>query len=205
MISRFAQNVASFFVKKKIIQSNESEIYTYGYEILISEAINWSITLVIALYAQKIWETVFYMLSFIRLREALGGFHAKTHMGCITISTLVYLLFLIFLKTTPIRIYAFSLVFGIFLHMVLTLVLAPVAHQNKPFSNGSERSKFRQKSIVRSGSYSMLICILMILPWKLSQILAYSILLGMLSASLSMAFEYTRQKNLKRRKIHEKI
>ncbi len=197
MISQLAKNVAYFFVQKKIISSDTEEIYAYGYEILISETINWIITIIIAFCTGSILETVFYMLAFMRLRESLGGFHAKTHYGCILISTIVYVLFLICIYITPNDWYWQIIIFGLSLHTELVFKIAPIAHPNKPFSDDREFQKFRKRSIARTFIYGLVVSVFIILPWEWSKLLAYSIMLGMLSASLSMVYEFMKQKQRK--------
>lgn len=196
MISKAAKSLAYFFAEKNIIKPEDVSVYEYGYEIMIAEAINWLITIIIALFTQKIIETIVYMLAFMRLRGALGGFHAKSHWGCIIISTVVYLLCLLIAVLTPLKIYWILITAGLILHTVLVLTIAPVAHPNKPFINEAERLKFRKKSIRLSVIYSVITIILTALPWEILKIYGYCIVLGMLSSSISMAIEYTTgQKN----------
>lgn len=197
MFSRLAWNLACFFVEKNIIKSEEKEIYAYGYEIIISETINWIITIIIAIFTKKIIETAVYMLAFMRLRGALGGFHAKSHMGCIVISALVYVLCLYIINKTPINIYWILIVGGLLLHMGLVIKIAPVAHPNKPFINEREYLKFKKKSYKLSFIYCGICIMLFLSTLYILKIYSYCILLGMLSASISMLIEYIRQRHNK--------
>lgn len=193
MLSGIAQNIAHFFVKTGFIKESDVEIYAYGYEILISEIINWTITIVIAILTKRVAETIFYTIAFMHLRESIGGFHAKTHLRCTILSALVFIICLWFIYITPESIYSILIVGGVALHMFLVLWLAPVAHPNKPFTDKREISKFRSKSIKLSIFYSVLCIALLLLPWKPGKVLSYSVLLGMISASLSMFYEHVRQ------------
>lgn len=195
MISKSAQKLAYFFVKKNVIQSEDEEIYAYGYEIMISETINWLITIIIAALTRSIAETVFYMLAFIRLRGAIGGFHAKSHIGCIVISTVVYVLCLFIVHYTPMYIYRVLMIIGLLIHLGSVLAIAPVAHPNKPFVSEAERLKFRKKSCLLSFIYGAVCIIFLILPIGVLKRYGYCILLGMLSASISMIIEHIIQKN----------
>ena len=194
MISKIAQRMAYFFAEKKFIKPEEKDIYSYGYEIMISETINWVITFVIAVITQRIMETFFYMLAFMRLRGALGGFHAKSHLGCIVISTAVYVVCLFILYGTPINAYWILAVVGLILHIGLVFAIAPVAHTNKPFVNKEEYFKFRKKSYRLSVIYAIVCLVLMTFQWEIFKIYGYAILLGMLSASISMLIEHIKQK-----------
>lgn len=194
MLSKAAQKLAYFFAEKKIIQQEEKEIYAYGYEILLSEAINWLITIIIAILTKRIGETVVYMLAFMRLRGALGGFHAKSHWGCILISTVVYVFCLFIVSLTPAELFWILTAAGLVLHMLLVFTIAPVAHPNKPFVSEREYKVFRKKSIILSFVYGISCAVLTVMPWEILKTYGCCIVLGMLSASISMAVEYTAQK-----------
>lgn len=194
MFSLLSRKLACFFAEKNIIPPEEKNIYAYGYEIMISEAVNWIITIVIALFTGKIIETAVYMLSFMRLRGALGGFHANSHVGCIMISAIVYMACLGIVYLTPMNMYWMLIIAGLILHTGLVLTIAPVAHPNKPFVNEAECLKFRKKSYILSGIYGIACIILLFTPLQILKTCSYCILLGMLSASISMIIEYIRQK-----------
>lgn len=196
MFSLLSRKLAYFFAEKNIIPPEEKNIYAYGYEIMISETVNWVITIIIALFTGKIIETVVYMLAFMRLRGALGGFHASSHTGCIVISAIVYIVCLGIVYLTPVNIYWILITAGLILHIGLVLAIAPVAHPNKPFVNEAECLKFRKKSFRLSGIYGIACAILIITPLQILKTCSYCILLGMLSASISMMVEYIRQKEI---------
>lgn len=207
MLSKIAKNVAYFFINHGIIQKDDEEVYIYGFELLISEIINWLICIVIAVVTDKILETVFYMVAFMQLRETIGGFHAKSQWGCVIISTVVYVLCLGVAYITPSRLFvAFSMI-GVLIHMGLVFFIAPVAHPNKPFGSLREKQVFRKRSLRNSWIYSGLCIIFTFLPWSLTRLLGYCILLGMLTASLSMTAEYAIQIQCKKRggKENEKL
>lgn len=193
MLSKLAQNAASFFVKKGLIKKEDKEIYVYGLEVLISEALNWLICIIIAIATGKLLETVFYMIAFMHLRETIGGFHANSHYGCIIISTLVYVACLWLICMTPPGWYVVLVVVGLLIYMSQIYLIAPVAHPNKPFASGREIQVFRRRSIKNSLIYCGVCVVLMLLPWEMSRVLSYCILLGMLTASISMTVEYTIQ------------
>ena len=194
MFSRLARRLAYFFVEKNIIKPKDIEIYAYGYEIMLSETVNWIITIIIALLTGKIIETFAYMLAFMRLWGALGGFHANSHIGCIVISTVVYIGCLCLIIQTPMGIYWMLISAGLILHMGLVFAIAPVAHPNKPFMNEAERLKFRRKSCRLSAIYGGFCIISITSSLQMLKVCSYCIILGMLSASISMLVEYIRQR-----------
>lgn len=192
MLSRLAQNAAYFFAEKDVIKKEDIKIYAYGYEILFSEAINWIITIIISIATKSVLKTIVYMISFMQLRESIGGFHAKTHLGCIIISTVVYVLCLFLWSYTPYEWHRVIIVSGLILHLILVLAIAPVEHPNKPFSE-KEAVRFRKKGCILSLIYIDISLLLMMLPWNICSVYSYAVLLGLLSASVSMEIEYLRQ------------
>lgn len=194
MLSEFARNITYFFVKKNLIKKDESEIYKYGCEILLAEIINWLITAVIAIFTHTILESAVYMLVFIQMREAIGGFHAKTHMGCTVLSAIVHIVFVFLIIKTPMDLYWILVTAGIVLHMVLVLLAAPVAHPNKPFTDEREYVKFKRRSYGLSVLCSLISVLLMIMTYEICRVFSYCIMLAMLSASISMMVEYIIQK-----------
>lgn len=195
MFSRLAWKLAYFFVGKNIIKSEDVEIYAYGYEIMLSETVNWIITAIIALLTGRIIETFVYMFAFMRLRWAMGGFHANSHIGCIVISTVVYMVCLYLISQTPLNIYWILAGAGLILHMILVFAIAPVAHPNKPFADEAERLKFKIKSRRLSSIYAAICILLLFMPFPILKTCSYCVLLGMLSAGISMLVEYIRQIN----------
>lgn len=193
MLSRLAQNAAYFFAEKDVIKKEDIKIYAYGYETLFSEVISWIITAIIAIATKSVLETMVYMISFMQLRESIGGFHAKTHLGCIIISTVVYVVCLFLWFYTPYEWHRVIIVSGLILHLIFVLAIAPVEHPNKPFSE-KEAIKYRKRGCILSFVYSSISLMLIILPWSICSVLSYAIVLGLLSASVSMTTEYLRQK-----------
>lgn len=195
MFSRLAQRLAYFFVEKNVIKINEIEVYRYGYEILIAETVNWIITIIIALFSRTIIETSVYMLAFMRLRGAVGGFHSKSHIGCIIISTIVYVLCLYIIYRTPMELYWILIIIGLILHIVLVKAIAPVAHPNKPFIDEQECLRFRKQSYKLTFVYSSMCIMIFLSSSSTLKVYSYCIVLGMLSASISMLVEHIRQRH----------
>ena len=196
MLSKIAQNAAYFFVEKNFVKKEDEKIFAYGCEIFLSEGINWLITIIIAIATRSIAETALYMIAFVQTRESIGGFHAKTHLGCIVISTVVYVICLFLIYSTPQNFYWSIMVGILLLHNGAVFKIAPIEHPNKPFSD-NEKIRFRKKGRFLSSIYSGISILLMIVPLEICQRLSYSILLGLISASVSMVAEYMIQKTKK--------
>lgn len=77
----------------------DTEIYEFGFELLLADLLNFSVILLIGGIAHQLWPTVLYILIFIGLRSVGGGYHAKTHLRCHIGTIGVYILFLLLLST----------------------------------------------------------------------------------------------------------
>jgi len=143
MLQKFSEQLTDFLLIKGIIDSEDREIYTYGFEALLSTVINIFIVLTIGIVAGIALESMFYLLMFAILRVYCGGYHAETHISCILIFTGIYGTSMITARLLPVEAESiFSLITGT-LSFVAILILAPIEHKNKPFVD-DEKVKFRK-------------------------------------------------------------
>lgn len=75
-----------------IIDPDETDLYAYGFFLLLSRGIYLLVTSIFGAVFGILWENVLFYVSFSLLREYAGGIHAKTEPGCILCSILVILL-----------------------------------------------------------------------------------------------------------------
>jgi len=145
MLQRFSENLTDLLLTKGIIDSENREIYTYGFVALFSTAINIIIVLTIGIIAGIALESIFFVLMFGILRMYCGGYHAETHIACILIFTGIYGTAMIIARFLPIEAGSvFSMIAGTF-SFVAIFLLAPIEHKNKPFID-DEEAKFRKAS-----------------------------------------------------------
>lgn len=199
MLSKFAQNVALFLCRKNLIKNHKIDVYAYGFEILFSEIINWFITLIIAIYTNTVIETAIYMFVFINMREVQGGYHCKSHIGCIITSTLVYLLYIFMLFYTSGNYIINISLLGLVFNLIIVFMVAPVEHPNKPIRT-EDLNRYRKLSIKNSCLYSAIAIVLILLQYKFTIKYGYSIFIAQVTASVSMLIEYFRQKIYRKEK-----
>lgn len=159
MLQKFSDQFTDFLLMKGIIQSENREIYTYGFVALFSTAINIIIVLTIGIMAGIILESIFFIIMFGVLRVYCGGYHAQSHISCILIFITIYGFSMAVVKFLPADFHGtFSLFFGI-ISFVIIFLLAPIEHQNKPFID-DEYSKFRIMSRIIASLELMGICLI---------------------------------------------
>lgn len=142
MIERFC----NYIVKKMRdqmpeIDDEKAEVLSYGMQLIIGEFPKMFLLFIIGFLLGIGWYTIFAYVALIPYRASSGGFHLKSHLGCI-IGTNLYFHGIIFvakyLSFSVIQKYAliiFALVFGV----IMVSLYAPADTENVPILSKKER------------------------------------------------------------------
>ncbi len=158
MLEKLAKSTARFFVLQNTIESEHEEIYAYGMEILLSTIANGLIALLIAIITNTFIPSLLFLAVFVIMRKSAGGYHAKTHGGCMAILICVQIGFIGLIHCFN---YDFIIVYSIsamVISIISVFLCAPVEHPNKPI-NDEDKLRLRRKSII----YILLISIINLL------------------------------------------
>lgn len=98
MITSLAQSIACFLVRNGIIQSENLDIYIYGFEVMISNAISIFIGIVLGLAFSQLIEIASFLFIFVLLRRFCGGYHAQTYLRCNIVFAINITIVLLILK-----------------------------------------------------------------------------------------------------------
>jgi accessory gene regulator B len=164
MLQKVALNLTDHLQKMDIVSEEDREIYIYGFEAMLSTLLNTLIILAIGIFTGLIPETIVFLIAFAILRVYCGGYHAKTHLGCILTFALFYGLAMTILTFFPLR-YAglFSTIIGA-ASVLFIFKYAPIEHKNRTFE-GNEYKNFRMMSrILAAAEMSVIIIILRFFP-----------------------------------------
>ena len=124
---------------------NEKEIYAYSIEVLISLLINFIILTITACIMKKQAELIIFIVFFSGLRSYAGGYHAKTHIECVSLSLCLFIISA--LSSTYFMEYGKIILFlGILFSIIMVFVFAPSESANKPLS---ERKLKKHKKFSR--------------------------------------------------------
>ena len=134
MISKLAKGTACFFVDNKIIEVEDSEVYAYGIELLLSTIFNLIIAIIIALISNEFIPCVINLTAFVTIRMYAGGYHADTHWGCMLTLVCVLSAFILIIKTFSTATIRFLSPILWVLSVLILYKFAPVEHPNKPIS-----------------------------------------------------------------------
>lgn len=155
MKSEVAEVIEKFclFLTNKIKKDNpeiddeRAEVINYGLQLIIGEVPKMLITIAVAYFLGILKLTLFMILIIMPYRAVSGGFHLKTHIGCIITTTLFYCgipeisKYIHFNSQTKIIFVLCALIFGI----IMIKLYAPADTENVPILQKKER---KQKKIL---------------------------------------------------------
>ena len=129
------------------IDDERAEVIMYGLQIIIGEIPKIFITLLIAYFLGVFKLTLLTVMILMPYRVSSGGFHLKTHIGCIVSTTLYYCGIAVLAKQISIaQNIEYILAFGIWIFgMIMIKLYAPADTENVPILRKSER---KQKQIL---------------------------------------------------------
>lgn len=148
MIHKLASKLTEFICSHKKITPDTAEIYTYGFEIAISSALNFILVLCCGIVLGDILASIIYLFVFIFLRLFTGGYHATTYLRC-NITMIISFLLTYTLYRTLIWLNAdIRILEAILLADAVPIILfAPVKNPHKELTPNKIK-KFRVLSIV---------------------------------------------------------
>lgn len=135
------------------IDDERAEVINYGLQNIIGEIPKTLLLFIIAFLLGMLKEVVFMFLVLIPYRGASGGFHLKTHLGCILGTTIFYCgtVFLsqniILEEVTKYILIGIIWIFG----MIMIKLYAPADTENVPILSRKER---RKKQIIAYITYT---------------------------------------------------
>lgn len=195
MIAKLAKSTAYFFVEKQVVKKEDEEVYAYGMELLYSSIMNIAVAVIISIITNTVFPTSAFLITFIVLRQYIGGYHAKTHLGCMSILAVLLCCFAVMSKHIPEQGEVWISMLSVISSIILILRFAPVEHPNKPLSD-NEKSRLRKLGII--SAFSIFALVLIMSVFTLTRRFGMYISLGQLTASTAMLCEiikHTRVNN----------
>ena len=142
MVKSYANNITSFLICNDVIHQEESNIYTYGFEILIAFIINLIIIFTIGIISNKFIHTVLFLLFYCPIRQFSGGYHAENHSKCILVFSFIYLINIIILNLFMYNISNILVIAITLVSSIGIIILSPLEHRHNPLSK-LEIKKYR--------------------------------------------------------------
>lgn len=177
MISKLSKRISLFLCRKGVVKAEESEIYQYGFEIIVSTLIGFFIAVILGIAFHVAWLSIVYYLIFAVIRQFTGGYHADTYFRCNLTFTLVTSIVFGFTKMA----YCSGTYTGITHFMILSIAVmiicryAPVENENKPIT---EKQKKRNHLFGVAASFIVAVtsCFMYFVFKQLCILMAFSLL-----------------------------
>ncbi len=87
--------ISKRFVKRlsdyQLVEENEMCEYEYLTQVLVEKIIGFGLLMLVSLFNHLLLQTICFLLFFANLRKFSGGFHAKSFLGCVSLSLIVHL------------------------------------------------------------------------------------------------------------------
>lgn len=142
MFKRLSYKFANILVNNEIIESDDFEIYRYGFETLIYFIVNISVALFIGIVFDRFIHTIVFLSCYCTLRQFTGGYHARNYTECTLTFALIYLITIFTANNIDIDKYIYLLILLFILSTFVIYKLAPLEHRNKPL-NETEKKYYR--------------------------------------------------------------
>ena len=136
VMNNLSMILTNYFVSKKLIPYEKMEIYNYGFKLMLSDIINFSIIMLLGVLLNRVLDGLVYLVVLCSIRRFSGGFHAKTFWLCRLSMIITFLLiltlvdFLSFITISPLTSVLINIVLLLFI-----AVFSPVKHPNKKLNS----------------------------------------------------------------------
>ncbi|MBD5544813.1 MAG: accessory gene regulator B family protein [Lachnospiraceae bacterium] len=196
-MERISRNLTNWLIFQKVIIEEEREVYEYGIFQMIMNALDTISILVLAFLLHEAAAACCYMAAFVMLRKYAGGFHAKSVLGCYTLtvtSSITMLLIIKFISIPETMLITLWAITGL-----IIFLFAPVQNRNKILDE-VECIVYRKRAILVWTAESILMWLLYLTNFVKGAegILASHILtnISMLAELIHLAGKKRKEENL---------
>lgn len=158
MLESIAEDITFLLLKNKIIEYEDSDIYIYGFQVIISSMMVTMSLLILGVLLNRILLTLVFMLVFVSLRINTGGYHADQFKDCLRLSLMIYLVEILLVKLIPNEYKIISSFIALIIGTSIIFVKAPVEHKNNPLTP-IEKIKYKKTSRIINSTISIVILI----------------------------------------------
>lgn len=196
MIDKFCDWITEK-IKAKVSDIDEERemIINFGVRLIFGELPKILILFIIGFVLKMGWQTLLLFFLIAPYRSFTGGFHLKTHLGCMITTSCLYLGPIVLAKYFPINynliLYIFATIITLF-SIFIIVKYVPADTENIPILSKKERKSKKIKSYV---SLVILVIIIIFSPNKsISYIIIYGIFLQNLTV-LPISYKITKNKH----------
>ena len=172
-------------IKEKVTDIDEEKelVINFGIRLIFGELPKILVLFIIGFLLNIGWYTLLLFALIAPYRSFTGGFHLKTHMGCMITTSILYLAPIIIAKNVqvkqPIILYTLAVLIAIF-SIIIIAKYAPADTENMPILSKKERKSKKTKA------YVTLIILLGIILLNPNYIVSYMLIFGVLLQNLTV-------------------
>ncbi|MCI9040166.1 MAG: accessory gene regulator B family protein [Clostridia bacterium] len=195
MIDRFCDWITKK-IKGKMPEIDEEKemVINFGVRLIFGELPKILVLFILGFLLQIGWYTLLIYLLLAPYRSFTGGFHLKTHWGCMLTSIILYIIPILVAKYMPtLQNYVIYIVTGLVgvLSVIFIAKYVPADTENIPILSQKERRVKKIKSYI---SLAILLTVIIFIPDKIvSGMLLYGIFLQNLTLT-PIAYKLTKNK-----------
>ena len=190
--------ICNFFVKKirskmPEIDDEKAEVILYGIQLIVGEIPKIFILFILSFILGIGWYTILAFVALLPYRASSGGFHLKTHLGCILGTSLFYYgnvylsKFLVLSSMQKYGLILLTFIFGI----IMVSLYAPADTENVPIISKKER---KNKKILSYITLTLtLIASLVVKDGVISNIIIFGVLIQTIMIT-RLAYKITNNK-----------
>ncbi|MGN1270309.1 MAG: accessory gene regulator ArgB-like protein [Clostridia bacterium] len=172
-------------IKEKVTDIDEEKelVINFGIRLIFGELPKILVLFIIGFLLNIGWYTLLLFTLIAPYRSFTGGFHLKTHTGCMITTSILYLAPIIIAKNVqvkqPIILYTLAVLIAIF-SIIIIAKYAPADTENMPILSKKERKSKKTKA------YVTLIILLGIILLNPNYIVSYMLIFGVLLQNLTV-------------------
>lgn len=201
MYKKIALKASHTLIRLNIVKKSEIDVYTYGFELLISTFMSVTVILFLSIFFNAFKDTCYFLIGFIVTRLICGGFHAKKNLTCFLTTLFNYAFFLFVVLSLNKDFENYIMLVGTIVSCSFILFFSPCANQNNPMS------EYRKKQNKKYGFVLILFLIFFLSYTLITRNIPYyylSFLIGVFSVSTSLLIAKIQTLFNKRRSENEK-
>lgn len=138
-MDKISNAITDFYITKNYISEEKKEIYSYGFQLILADIMNFAIIIFISLFLKRITDGIAFLITLCGIRQFSGGFHAKTFWQC---RLYMVITFLCVMTGSQLLSVSFNILYVIIINSVCIVciaALAPVAHPNKNITQNQHK------------------------------------------------------------------
>lgn len=135
MFKYLAENIAFLLIKNKILDIEDREIYVYGIETILLNAILLICMLLLSLPFGGFVHFLGFLIFFIPLRIFVGGYHAKNSETCFILSVGMYAATLLCISLQPCLYENNIAIISAAIALIILFIWAPLINPNHPLAD----------------------------------------------------------------------